>query len=59
LISGFKGNKCVLNKQEGRLGCKSEMRSPKYEISFSAAQGVYLLRISSAKSRVVRKLVRL
>jgi hypothetical protein len=43
----------------GRLVFKSEIRSPKSEINFSAAQSVYLLRISSSKSSVVRKLVKL
>jgi hypothetical protein len=58
------GNNYIGGEEEifdanGRLVFKSAISNHQSEISFSAAQGVYLLRISSSKSSVVRKLVRL
>jgi hypothetical protein len=44
---------------DGRVVFKSEIRNSKSEIAINAARGVYLLRISSAKSSVTRKLVRI
>jgi hypothetical protein len=55
----FIGSTAEITDANGRLVFKSEIRNQKSEISFTAAQGVYLVRISSAKSSVVRKLVRL
>jgi hypothetical protein len=55
----FIGSTAEITDANGRLVFKSEIKNQKSEISFSASQGVYLLRISSQKSSVVRKLVRL
>jgi hypothetical protein len=44
---------------EGRLVFQSKITHPKSKVEGSFSKGVYLLRISSAKSSVVRKLIKL
>jgi hypothetical protein len=57
--NNFIGSKVEIIDANGKLIFQSEIRDPQSEISADFARGIYLLRISSAKSSVVRKLIRL
>jgi PKD repeat protein len=59
VAENYIGSTAEIFDTNGKLVFKSEISNHQSEIAFSASQGVYLLRISSSKSSVVRKLVRL
>jgi hypothetical protein len=57
--NSFLGGEAEMFDRNGKLVFQSEIRDPQSEISPDVSKGVYLLRISSAKSSVVRKLIKL
>ena len=53
------GSEVDVYDDNGRIVYKSQIRNPKSEIEFNAASGIYLLRLSSSREVVVKKLVKL
>jgi hypothetical protein len=56
--NNFIGGEAEVFDADGRLVFQSAIQNPQSEITSNIAKGVYLLRISSAKGSVVRKLIK-
>jgi len=57
--TGLLGGKLEVYDGDGQIVFQSEIRNPKAAINLNVASGIYWLRISSASTTIVRKLVKL
>jgi hypothetical protein len=57
--NSYIGSHLEIFDDEGRVVYQSEIRNPHSEITFPAAKGIYILRVSSPNGFLVKKLVRL